>query len=151
MRIEIAVVDHENERWFEFGGLKFDALGALWEFEGDPVLLIRNGQEAGQSELRESRGEPCFRSYNGSQELEGSSLSALNFQEGDRLVLGVPEGFDLALNLRNYASFMGAFLATVPVGEKLSLGEVGKRVRPEMERNGPEFANCSVIRFSRNA
>ena len=68
MQIEIVVVNHETELWFEFEGLKFDTLNAIWEF--GELKVIRDGITIATGRVHGARGEPVFADYDGDRKTD---------------------------------------------------------------------------------
>ncbi len=151
MKIEIALVEHDGELWFESGGVKFDTLNAI-DFECCKELqVVRAGETVATTWITSARGDTIFDDYGADKtnRLRGSALAAEDFSLDESLRVDVPEGFDLVTNLRSYGWFFDAFLSTVPIGETMSLSELENRLSPELERTEQVAAAAQVLRFRR--
>ena len=151
MRIEIAVVNHESQLWFELNGLKFDTLNAIWELDFKELEIVRAGHTVARARVHEARGEPIFDDNGlvGEIRLRGSSLHAEDFALNDHLVLDVPDGFDLVGDLRRSCSFLEATIATLPVGETVPLEALRNRITPELDRTRQAADKAHILRFRR--
>ena len=148
MKIEIALVEHEGQLWFESGGVKFDTLNAI-DFERCKELhVVRGGEIVGKTLIESARGDTVFSSGDGFR-LQGSTLAAEDFSLDESLQINVPEGFDLVSNLRSYSGFLDTLLSTVLVGETLSLPELRERMAPKLGSALEATAAAQVLRFRR--
>jgi hypothetical protein len=147
VQIEIVVVDYEDELWFEFEGLKFDTLDAFWELDRRELRAVRNGVVIATGRVHEARGDVVFDDY-GAGRLQGSALHAEKFRLADHLVLDIPDGFSLANYLIESCQSLGAVIASMPVGQKMSLDDAKRRVVAELHHNSPSLVQ--VLRFRRD-
>jgi hypothetical protein len=150
MKIEIAVVDFEGQLWFELDKVKFDTLNASWELDREDLQVVRNGDIIARAGVHEARGEPIFDDYGTSRDLRlcGAALHAEDFALHDRLVLEVPDGLDLVSDLKKYCGFL-EIIATMPVGEEMSLDEMRNRMTSELTGMQQATAEAQVLRFRR--
>ena len=105
--------------------------------------------------MGQARGDAVFCGYGDGdpdvlRHFRYSALKAEDFLPGDRLVLAVPEGFDLLGDIKESCSFQNAMIATMPVGESMTMEEARNRILPEMERTQQADAETTVLRFCRD-
>ncbi|MEK7642188.1 MAG: hypothetical protein AAB392_00105 [Patescibacteria group bacterium] len=151
MQIEVVVVSYENEFWFEFEGFKFDTLYAFWELDRRKVQVVRNGATIATGRVSEARGEPVFNDYGTGKDivLKGSALHAEKFRLSDYLVLDIPDGFNLSNHLVESCQFLGAVIASMPVGQTMTLGEAKRKIVAELSKEVPDTP-IRILRFRRH-
>jgi len=152
MKIEIAVVIYEGQFWFELDGLKFDTLNAIWELDREVVEVIRAGKMIAKALVSEKRGEPAFSDHYVSEgiRLQGSALRAEDFALNDHVVFNIPDEFNFVNHLKRSCEFLEAVIATMPVGEKMSLDAMWDRIIPELDRTRQTMDATQILRFRRN-
>ena len=151
MQIPINVVDYENQLWFELEGVMFDTLEASWHMDRKEVFVVRYGLLIARARVHEARGEPVFTDHDPESpvRLNGGSLHAEDFKPNDQLLLEVPDGFDLLADLRRSCWVLESMIASVPVGQPMSMDELANRMSPELERTASTAQTAQVLRFRR--
>ena len=149
--IEIYVVSYENQLWFELGGVKFDTLHAIWELDRKELRVIRSYKTVARARVSEARGEPIFHDYGiGDIRLHGSSLHVEDFELDDRLILEIPDGFDLVDDLRKSCWIHKSLIATMPVGKMMTIDEMRGQMNPELDRTREIVLSNQILRFRRD-
>lgn len=152
MKIEITLVEHEGQLWFQLADVKFDTLEAIWELHYRTLEVWRVGEVIAAARISDARGDVVFRSYHEDSQIQlnGSALHAEDFKVGDRVVLDVPDGFDLLNDLRKSAWFLQGMIASVPIGKEMPADEMMSRVIPELIRTADAAHGAQVLRFRRS-
>lgn len=152
MKIDIAIVEHEGQLWFELDGVKFDMLYADYEFDQKKeVQVVRGGKVIAKAWVMVSRDDMIFSDYGAKSKirLQGNALNPEDFYVGDHLVVEVLDGFDLLDALRRSSWLLEGMINTVSVGEEVSIAEMQERMSPELKRTQQAAAASQVIRFYR--